>query len=157
MAARRLLIVMLILLGLSTLAAALVPQHALRGGTTSDTTTTQPTTTAPTETSPAFVPSTKITVGGKKFPIVSPVPVGEQLVLLVRSHLPTQLEIPEFGQVGFATPEAPARFELLPTVPGTFGILFAPAGKVAAQIRVVARGKKQKGKKRKPKSRARGG
>jgi hypothetical protein len=158
MAARRLLIVMLILLGLSTLAAALVPQHALRGGTTSDTTTTQPTTTAPTETSPAFVPPTKITVGGKKFPIVSPVPVGEQLVLLVHSRLPTQLEIPEFGQVGFATPQAPARFELLPTAPGTFGILFAPAGKVAAQIRVVAPGKKkQKGKKRKPKSRARGG
>jgi hypothetical protein len=161
MAARRLLIVMLILLGLSTLAAALVPQHSLRGGTTSDTTTTQPTATAPTEASPAFVPPTKITVGGKKFPVVSPLPVGEQLVLLVRSRFPTQLDIPEFGQVGFATPEAPARFALLPTEPGTFGILFAPGGKVAAQIRVVApekkkqKGKRQNGKKRKPKSRVR--
>jgi hypothetical protein len=159
MAARRLLIVMLILLGLSTLAAALVPQHSLRGGTTSDTTTTQPTTTQ-TETSPAFVPPTKISVGGKKFPIVSPVKVGEQLILLVGSPFPTQLEIPEFGLVGFAAPQAPARFELLPTAPGTFGILFAPSGKVAAQIRVVAPGAKKKAKKkpekRKPKSRARG-
>lgn len=155
MAARRLLIVMLILLGLSTLAAALVPQHSLRDGATTRTTTTQPTTTTQTETAPAFVPPTKITVGSKKFPIVSPVPVGEQLVLLVSSPFPTQLEIPEFGQIGFAAPKAPARFELLPTAPGTFGVLFAPSGKVAAQIRVVSPGKKKKqkqkgkGKKRK--------
>jgi hypothetical protein len=136
MAARRLLIVMLVLLGLSTLAAALVPQG---GGTGSTTTTTPTTTQAPT--SPAFLPPTKIKVGGKKFPIVSPVKVGEQLVLLVASRFPTQLEIQQFGQVGFAAPNAPARFELLPTAPGTFGIQFQPSGKVAAQIRVVGKRK----------------
>jgi hypothetical protein len=162
MAARRLLIVMLVLLGLSTLAAALVPQHSLRGGTTSATTTTQPatTTTTPAVPPPGYVRPTKITVGGRQFPVVSPVKVGEQLVLLVAARFPTQLEIREFGQVGFAAPDAPARFELLPTTPGTFGIQFQPSGKVAAQIRVVApgHGKKQKAreKKRNAKSRARG-
>jgi hypothetical protein len=151
MAARRLLIVMLVLLGLSTLAAALVPQHSLRGGAASNTTTaqTQPPTTTQAEISSAFLPPTRIKVGGRKFPIVSPVKVGEQLVLLVGSRSPTQLEIPEFGQVGFAAPNAPARFELLATTPGTFGILFAPSGKVAAQVRVVAPGQKNKRKKRK--------
>jgi hypothetical protein len=151
MAARRLLIVMLVLLGISTLLAALLgPQHSLRDGTTSATTTTQPTTTTAAVPSPAFLPPTKITVGAKKFPVVSPVRVGQQLVLLVSSRFPTQLEIQEFGQLGFASPNAPARFELLPTAPGTVGIQFLPSGKVAAQIRVVAPGagkKKLKGKK----------
>jgi hypothetical protein len=148
MAARRLLIVMLVLLGLSTLAAALVPQHGVNRDTTTGTTTTRP---APTTTkaapSASYIPPTKITVGGKKFPVVSPVHVGQQLTLLVASRVPTQLQIKEFGQVGFAAPDAPARFELLPTTPGNFGIQFLPSGKAAGQIRVVAAGAKRKAKK----------
>ena len=150
MAARRLLIVMLVLLGLSTLAAALVPQHSLRDGT-SATTTTQPTTTTttPAVPPPGYVRPTKIKVGGRQFPVVSPVKAGDQLVLLVASRFPTQLEIQEFGQLGFAAPDAPARFTLLPTTPGTFGIQFQPSGKVAAQIRVVAPGQVKKQKQQK--------
>jgi hypothetical protein len=139
MAARRLLIVMLVLLGLSTLAAALVPQRTLNEGSTTGTTTTQSTTTAPTAVpNPAFLRPTKITVGGKKFPVVSPIPVGDQLRLVVRSRFPAEIEIPEFGLLGFASPDAPARFELLPDTPGTFGILFAASDKPAGQIKVVA-------------------
>jgi hypothetical protein len=139
-AARRLLIVMLVLLGLSTLAAALVPQRSLREGGTTTTTTTQPSTTeaAP----PVFLKPTEITVGGRKLPVVYPVRVGDQLTLLVHSRLPAQIAIPEFGQLGFAAPAAPARFQLLAREPGTFGVLFAETGKVAAQIRVVPAGKK---------------
>src|SRR6476620_10918653 len=139
MAARRLLIVMLVLLGLSTLAAALLPQRTLNRDGTTGTTTTQATTTAPAATPNfAFLRPTKITVGGKKFPVVSPIQVGDQLRLLVRSRVPAEIEIPEFGLVGFASPETPARFQLLPDTPGTFGILFAASNKPAAQIRVVA-------------------
>lgn len=152
MAARRLLIVMLVLLGLSTLAAALIPQRSLNGGGTNS--TTRPTTTTtPTRPAPVYIPPTKITVGGKRLPIVSPVRVGDQLTLLVRSRRPAQISIPEFGQLGFAAPNAPAHFELLAETPGTFGVLFASSGKVAAQIRVVAPGKKRS----KPKRRARAG
>jgi hypothetical protein len=157
MAARRLLIVMLILLGLSTLAAALVPQHTLQPATSTGNTTTRALTTPAEATrAPGYLPPTKITVGGKKFPIVSPVHVGDQLTLLVASRVPTQLEIQEFGQVAFAAPNAPARFELLANTPGTFGIQFLPSGKVAAQIRVVPPGK-GKTKKKRARSRARGG
>src|SRR5512133_2659741 len=120
MAARRLLIVMLVLLGVSTLAAALVPQRTLNEAGTTGTTTTQPTTPTAPVPSPAFLRPTKITVGGKKFPVVSPIKVGDQLSLLVRSRFPAEIEIPEFGLVGFASPNAPARFELLPDSPGTF-------------------------------------
>jgi hypothetical protein len=159
MAARRLLIVLLVLLGLSTLAAALVPQRTLNDGDTTGTTTNQTTTTTPTATpNPAFLRPTKITVGGKKFPVVSPVHVGDQLTLLVRSRFPTQIEIPEFGLLGFATSNTPARFELLADTPGTFGILFGATakphvtGKPAARIVVVQPGAKEQ-KKAGPKKR----
>jgi hypothetical protein len=162
MAARRLLIVMLVLLGLSTLAAALIPQRTLRdengtGSTTRSTTTTQ------TNPAPVYFPPTKITVGGKKFPIVSPVHVGDQFTLLVKSRFPTQLSIPEFGQFGFAAPSAPARFELLAKTPGIFGVLFVPPAQVgqcveevAARIQIVPVGQKPK-KTRVPRCGARGG
>jgi hypothetical protein len=175
MAARRLLIVMLVLLGLSTLAAALVPQRTLREDGTTSTTTTQATTT-PAPTNPAFLRPTKILVGGKKFPVVSPIHVGDQLRLLVYSRIPAQISIPEFGLVGFASSNTPARFELLAQVPGKFGILFADPGAVpdcrkvvekgspcvAGQIEVLAPAgskpaKKAEGKRGKAKSRARGG
>ena len=156
MAARRLLIVMLILLGISTLAAALVPQRTLNDDATTGSTTQATTETTAANPAPGYRPPTKITVGGKKFPVVSPVPVGDQLTLLVRSRLPAQISIPEFGQFGFAAPDAPARFELLATTPGTFGVLYADTGKVAAQIRVVEPSAKKKEKKPRTKRRARG-
>ncbi len=72
MAARRLLIILLILLGISTLAAALVPPRSLRDATTGET-TTQRTETA---TVPARPPPTgkhfavNIEVGVNRFPVV---------------------------------------------------------------------------------------
>jgi hypothetical protein len=164
MAARRLLIVMLILLGLSTLAAALVPPRSLREGTTASTTTTQPAETTPVRPPPAGEQlQAKIVVGGGRVPVVacpasgpgrkgcSPIHVGDQVSLLVFSRKPAELEIPEFGLVGVASPVAPARFDLLPDAVGSFGILFAPSRKVAARIQVLPPGKKG------ARSRARGG
>jgi hypothetical protein len=166
--ARRLLIVMLVLLGISTLAAALVPERTLRRGTTT-TTAAQPALTAPTP-SPTSGRSliASIVVGGRKVPVVAgpvcarpkqkcgpPVHVGDQVTLLVYSRFGTELEIPEFGLVSFATPQAPARFELLASAPGTFGILFVPRHKVAGRttqvagrIEVLPAGGKPKGKRR---------
>jgi hypothetical protein len=150
MAARRLLIVMLILLGLSTLAAALVPQRTLNDGTTS---TTRSVATVPTVPAGTVPPVAEIIVGGKKFPVV-PVHVGDQFTLLVRSRHPNEIAIPEFGLIGFATAGTPARFELLPDAPGTFGILFAASGKPGGQIEVQRTGKKKKKTKKGSKSRA---
>jgi hypothetical protein len=174
MAARRLLIVMLVLLGLSTLAAALVPQHALRDGTTASTTTTQPTTTTA-EPPPGRSLNVEILVGGKKVPVVAaslckarkprcePLHVGDQLSLEVLSKGQAELEIPAFGLIGVASNNSPAFFQLLPQEPGTIGVLFTTPRRVAARIQVLsAKAAAQSTKKRrkpnsKAKSRARGG
>jgi hypothetical protein len=150
MAARRLLIVMLILLGLSTLAAALVPQHSLRRNTTTGATTTQPqTTTAPAPPAGRSL-RVQIVVGGKKVPVVAaplckkpkprcePLHVGDQLSLQVLSKANAELSIPAFGLIGVAAPNAPALFQLLPTEPGTIGLLFTTPRKVAARIEVLS-------------------
>ena len=162
MAARRLLIVLLVLLGISTLAAALVPQSDVQDATTNTTTTTRSVATAPTPPAPVTVPTVaEIMVGGKKFPVV-PVRVGDQFTLLVRSRFPAQIQIPEFGVIRFATRRTPARFELLPQTPGTFGILFASSqkegvtGKPAARLIVRLAGKKGKREQREGKARKNG-
>jgi hypothetical protein len=153
MAARRLLIVMLVLLGLSTLAAALVPQRTLRDGGTTGTTTTQATATAPApQSAPNRSLTAKVVVGSKKFPVVAspvckarkprcaPIHVGDQLSLVVRAKAGVQLSLPEFGQFAFAGPEAPAHFELLMSTPGKFGILFADPGDVPICKKAVGKG-----------------
>lgn len=174
MAARRLLIVMLVLLGLSTLAAALVPQHALRGGSTSSTTTTRP---PQTTTTPAPPPGrslmVQILVGGKKVPVIAkpvckarkprcePLHVGDQLSLQVLSKRQAELAIPTFGLIGVASSNAPAFFQLLPREPGTIGVVFTTPHEVAARIQVLTAKAAAKAvapkAKSKSKSRARGG
>ena len=173
MAARRLLIVMLILLGLSTLAAALVPQHALRTGTTTRATTTQPAQSTTTASPPAGRSlSAKIVVGGKKVPVVAgpvcakrnpscePIHVGDQLSLRVLSNVQAEVEIPAFGLIGVAGENAPAYFQLLLDQPGTLGVVFTSTHRVAARIEVLsapAAAKALGPSPAKPKSRARGG
>jgi hypothetical protein len=172
MAARRLLIVMLILLGLSTLAAALVPQHALHRDTTTGATATQGTETTPPARPPGRALMVRIKVGGKKVPVVAtalckkrkpkcePLHVGDQLSLEVVSRKEAELEIPTFGLIGVASDNSPAFFQLLPQEPGTIGVLFTSPRRVAARVEVLsakAAAKTIRKPKRKPRSRARGG
>jgi hypothetical protein len=151
MAARRVLIVMLVLLGLSTLAAALVPQHALRNETTTGTTTTHPATTTTTPEPPSGRSlMVEILVGGKKVPVIAkpickkpkpkcePLHVGDQLSLQVLSKTQEELQIPSFGLIGVANPNAPAFFQLLPQHPGRIGVIFTSSGDIAARIEVLS-------------------
>jgi hypothetical protein len=175
MAARRLLIVMLVLLGLSTLAAALVPQHSLRDGTTTGTTTTQPTVSTTTPAQPAGRSlGAKLLVGvphAKKPPVVAnpvcakripdcePLHVGDQLSLKVYSTKAAELEIPAFGLIGSASSNSPAFFQLLLREPDSIGVLFTSSGRVAARIDVLSARAAAKSirKPNEAKSRARGG
>jgi hypothetical protein len=150
MAARRLLIVMLVLLGLSTLAAALIPPKSDRDDSTT-TTPTQATQSTPAATAPQGGLFMKgIRVDGKRIPVV-PIKVGDELLLTVRSRKPDQLEIPALGLVQAVAPNAPARFDILAEAKGSYGIRFVEADKLAARVEVKKRGGKR------PKSRARGG
>jgi hypothetical protein len=140
MAARRLLIVMLILLGLSTLAAALVPSQSLRqdsDGTTS-TTEAQPTETNPVPPDQVLGEQLAIRVGAKRGkPPVVRVPPGGQLALTVRSHRTGLLEIPKLGRFEPVAEGSPAYFNLLIDEKGSYAINFI--GPFQDEGRVVAR------------------
>ena len=157
MAARRLLIVMLVLLGTSTLAAALVPQSTLNDDTASTRSTTRAQTAAAPKPAAGRSLTAQITVGAKKPTVVvagpvcrkakpkcEPIHVGDQLTLLVYSKPGAPLEFKEFGQFQFAAPNAAARFELLPKTPGRFGISFAATDRVAATVQILSAGDARK-------------
>jgi hypothetical protein len=143
MAARRLLIVMLILLGISTLVAALVPPKSVRDADSESTST------ALTETAPADIPpagrklkATPITVGGDQIPVVE-IEVGDHLPLTVKSDRADLLEIPALGLVEAVAPGSPAHFDVLATDPGSYGIRFVEADRVVAKIVVEEQAKKK--------------
>ncbi len=169
MAARRLLIVMLVLLGLSTLAAALVPQHALRGGSTGST-TTQP---AQSTTTPAPAAgrtlSARIKIGGKRVPVVAgpvcvrgkcgePIHVGDQLSLEVFARKQTEVEISSFGLIGVAGKTAPAIFQLLFNEPTNIGVVSTSTGQPTAKIEVLsAKAAAKAAREQRAKAKAKGG
>lgn len=157
MAARRLLLVMLVLLGVSTLAALMAPSRPLQDAGTTSTATTE-TTTEATETIPEdTVPRGKrlgiaIDVSDGKVRVV-PIQAGDQLALTISSEKPAQLEIPAFGLLETVGPGLPARFDLLAERAGSFGVKTVDGGRVVARIEVSPAPKPKEERK----SRAEGG
>jgi hypothetical protein len=109
MAARRLIIVMLVLLGVSTLAAALAPVDSGPDSTSTSTRTAQ--TERDERTGGQLVRET-IDAQAEKPKEIS-VPVGDQLSLHVESKHFGQVEIRELGLLDDVTPRDPARFDIL--------------------------------------------
>jgi hypothetical protein len=116
--ARRLLIVMLVLLGLSTLAAALVPPQREPGGTATTQTTSPRTSKLPP--GGELVRAT-IDADGRR-PERIEVPLGDQLALEVRSRRLAEIQIPALGLIEDATRGAPARFDILARREGAFEV-----------------------------------
>jgi hypothetical protein len=153
MAARRLLIIMLVLLGISTLAAALVGNRPLREegatGTVASGTETSPAETAPAEASPAEPVAAgeeltfNLRVGGEKVKVVQ-ARVGDQIALLVRSRKPDLIEIPGLGLVEAASPQVPARFDILATEPAEYGVRLVDGKRVVARLEIRERKPKAK-------------
>jgi hypothetical protein len=138
MAARRLLIVMLILLGLSTLAAALVPTQSLRDETegTGSTSSVETVTTPPPEPT-GEVQLAVVKVGVGKLPVI-PISLGDRLELLICSTRTDFLDIPKIGRIEPVSPESGAYFSLLLTEAGSYAINFVEADAPAARIEVAA-------------------
>jgi hypothetical protein len=136
MAARRLLIVMLILLGVSSLAGVLLQEDSLRQETTASTTTEQ-TETTPTGTAKAGERLSSVIVAKPKLVARIPVEVGDQLSLVVCSNRPDQVEIPALGLIGAVLPAAPARFELIAEARGSYGVRLVEADRLIARIEVT--------------------
>jgi hypothetical protein len=131
-AARRLVIVMLVLLGISTLAAALVdPPEA---GEEEDAQLQPP---------PRPDPRGELVrerIGAdRRSPTVIRIAVGDQLVLTVTSESADQVEIPAIGELRFVGPLAPARFDLLAREEGSYAVRLVEADRMIGRIEATAR------------------
>jgi len=135
MAARRLLIVMLALLALSTLAAALVPPQGQRADTSSTGTTAESERT-PKKPAPSGRLSEQAIDASSREPQTIRMRRGDELALTVRSGAPDQVEIPAFGRIEDVGRDDPARFDLLAERTGTFEVRLVEAGRVIGRISV---------------------
>lgn len=153
MAARRLIIILLVLLGISTLLAAQLPDQTSEEDEQGSETTTATATTAQgqTGTTPtAKVPrgegtSATITVDPKKVSVV-PVSLGDQLALTVKSAGEADLvEIPALGLFDAVSPEAPATFDLFADRAGDYGIRLVEADRLVGRIEVRPRARGESG------------
>jgi hypothetical protein len=148
MAARRLVILMLILLGISTLAAALVPRPDEGGEDEAATEGTVGAGTGAMETGPApnAAPArrdgkllrARIEIGEDEIPVV-PIRVGDNLSLEIRSKRAGLLEIPALGRVEAVSPGTAAFFDVRGREPASYGIRFLGSNRVVARIEVKAR------------------
>ncbi len=131
MVARRLLIVMLILVGISTILPALVPPPATREDTSSTTTTSDP---------PATAEDGRLVRRTIKADVSRPTAVklelGDQLSLKVTSRRFAEISIPKLGLLAEAVPGSPARFDILADEEGEFAVERRPKARLAVlQVR----------------------
>jgi hypothetical protein len=132
-AARRLILVMLALLVLSSIAAALIPVQRDRVPPR-ESTTTQPK--KPTIVPGTFVHETISAAAKDKAKIR--IRVGDQLGLKVTTKRAGNVEIPDFGEFGYTDPAFPAHFDLLALEAGSFPVRFV-GKRTIATIEVAAR------------------
>ena len=133
MAARRLIVVMLTLLVISSVAAALVPvdRDRLEDSSTETTTTAPP--------APRGELVREAIRADARRPARVEIKLGDQLVLRVTSTRPGEVEIPRLGELADVDPDAPARFDLLPSEPGTFRVRFIELAPTVDRTRTIGR------------------
>jgi len=142
MAARRLIIVMLVLLGISTAVAIITPvpeEDAAEErvtGTTGETGSTGTTgETAPEEAEPAESNLVEATVKSGEEPKTVKASPGDRLVLQVDPGRASDVEVTGLGLTGTTTPYAPAYFDVrLPSKPGTYEVVDVDSEKELAVI-----------------------
>ena len=116
MAARRLVIVMLVLLGVSTLLASLAPPPGPRTG--SSTTSSTSRTAKEQSKGDGQLLRREIDAQASR-PEVIEVPAGDQLALEVSSDRVAEIEIGLLGLLDTAAPLSPARFDVIAEEPGS--------------------------------------
>ncbi|MGA7434521.1 MAG: hypothetical protein WBW44_02750 [Solirubrobacterales bacterium] len=141
MAARRLIIVMLVLLGISTAIAFIVPEpntddpQEVTTGPTGSTGTTGATGGADAVPPPADSDLVEMTVKADEG--ISPVAAkpGDRVVLTVQPAVPTDVEIEALGLIAYATDFAPAVFDfMMPSEPESFEVTQAGNDRLLASV-----------------------
>ncbi|MBN8866871.1 MAG: hypothetical protein J0H98_04905 [Solirubrobacterales bacterium] len=137
MAARRLLIVMLVLLGISSVIAVVVPNPQSRDQNPPETGTTDALAELDEESEKqAAIPVERksISLPAEGGPTRIDAKPGQRLIVTVDANRASQIEIVGLGQTAFADPYAPAVFDLvLPGEPGRFPVR-QPDGEPVAVI-----------------------
>jgi hypothetical protein len=129
MAARRLMALLLVVLVVSTVAAALIAPLRQDPEPTPREESTQAPDAADAGDSGRLIEKS-VQAPSKDPPKVRMRP-GDQLELTVRTRTPTQVEIPRLGQLEDAAPDAPAHFSFLASSAGRFEARALGAGPVA--------------------------
>jgi len=139
MAARRLIAILLVLLFLSSLAAALAPvpeQTGTESSTTGSSTTTADAPTLPDpETGDARVVTQKVDASAPR-PVLIRVRVGDRLRLKVTSQRPGTVELVDLGPTEDVGPNQPAFFDVLLREEGSHPVQFLDTERDIAQIEV---------------------
>jgi hypothetical protein len=126
MAARRLILAMLVLLVLSSIAAALIPVNhdRLRDST-------MPASATAAAQNQGRLVTSRVSVAAAHRPTID-LHVGDELRLTVTSPVANQVEIPSFGELEDVDPNLAATFDLLTFDPGKFAVrIVDPPGLVA--------------------------
>lgn len=137
MAARRLILVLVVLLAISIAAAAIAPdRRGILAGDEEPTGQTTDTTQEAAEPRPA--PSGELVVEKVTADPAEPETIraspGDQLELSVDSARPIQVEIRALGLIDEATPDAPAYFNVLLRETGQLAITDADSGEIVGRI-----------------------
>lgn len=134
---------MLVLLGVSTLAAALVPVE--QSSEDEETTTT---------TEPAPKPSGRLVTrrveAGARRPATIRLRLGDQLALTVTSRRADQVAIGRLDEIADVGRDEPARFNLLPFEPATHRIRLLEARRTIGRIEVSRRRAPRRSEDREP-------
>jgi hypothetical protein len=125
MAARRLVVIMLVLLFVSSLAAALAPVRPGDRSTTSSSTTTRTERPEGASQPPGAGALVRAAIDADvKRPSTARATVGDQLQLRVDSRRVATVEIARLGATEPVAPLSPARFDVLLTRPGRYPLRF---------------------------------
>lgn len=136
MAARRLLILMLVVLAVSTFGAALIAPRPERGSGTATTTTQRDRSPMPARDAPGLLIEARVQTGTPRAETIHLQP-GDQLELTVRSRTAGQVEIPRFGLLEDVGHNQAARFSLLLGEPSSFEVRLAGSGRTVAHVEVA--------------------
>jgi hypothetical protein len=141
LAARRLIAILLVLLFLSSLAAALAP---VQEGVNTESTSTSTSTTTETpavEGEPADPRLIDQSVdASSRRPVVIEAQPGDELTLRVTSRTPGTVELAGIGPTEDVGPRQPAFFDVLLRDAGSFAVRFLETRRKIAEIRVVEPG-----------------
>jgi hypothetical protein len=133
MAARRLVIVLLVLLGVAIFATALAPT---KSDDEPQATTAAPPSAAAAAPVKTEAPPPLVLHAGRKKPEELPLEAGIAYSLDVEAEQPDTVAIPAFGLTQAVDPNAPAHFDILPATPGTFVVKLLGTGTVAGRLKV---------------------